>query len=99
MRQCRGKHLGSPVPPRLTLKHRQTSVLRALDPVTPTYLFPAMNTFMYTHPLTEKQLKIVVDEMGYEVVGPQGSKGLACGDVGKSFSLSHGILAHVVTLL
>ncbi|KAI5450064.1 hypothetical protein NCC49_003825 [Naganishia albida] len=59
-----------------------TSVLRALDPITPTYLFPAMNTFMYTHPLTAKQLKIVIDELGYKVVGPQGSKGLACGDIG-----------------
>lgn len=41
-----------------------------------------MNTFMYTHPLTAKQLKIVTEELGYTVVGPQGSKGLACGDVG-----------------
>jgi phosphopantothenoylcysteine decarboxylase len=39
---------------------------------------------MYTHPLTAKQLKIVIDELGYNVIGPQGSKGLACGDIGKS---------------
>lgn len=47
-----------------------------------------MNTFMYTHPLTAKQLKIVIDELGYKVVGPQGSKGLACGDIGKSLLYS-----------
>ncbi|KAJ9126573.1 hypothetical protein QFC24_001601 [Naganishia onofrii] len=58
-----------------------TSVLRALNPVTPTYLFPAMNTFMYTHPITAKQLKVVTEELGYKVIGPQGSKGLACGDI------------------
>lgn len=43
-----------------------------------------MNTFMYQHPLTAKQLKIVQDEIGYKVVGPMGLKELACGDVGES---------------
>lgn len=61
----------------------QTSLLRALDPsTTKTYLFPAMNTLMYTHPLTAKQLRVVKDEIGYEVHGPQAGKALACGDVG-----------------
>jgi hypothetical protein len=87
MRQRRGKlsrvHL-SQCSRRIT---SQTSVLRALDPITPTYLFPAMNTFMYTHPLTAKQLKVVIDDLGYQVIGPQGSKGLACGDIGKSLPL------------
>jgi phosphopantothenoylcysteine decarboxylase len=44
-----------------------------------------MNTFMYTHPITAKQLKVVTEELGYKVIGPQGSKGLACGDIGSSF--------------
>jgi phosphopantothenoylcysteine decarboxylase len=44
-----------------------------------------MNTHMYTHPLTAKHLKVLKDEIGYEVVGPIG-KELACGDVG-TFSL------------
>jgi hypothetical protein len=62
----------------------QTSLLRALDPsTTKTYLFPAMNTLMYTHPLTAKQLRIVKDEIGYEVHGPQAGKALACGDIGQ----------------
>jgi phosphopantothenoylcysteine synthetase/decarboxylase len=61
----------------------QTSLLRALDPsTTKTYLFPAMNTLMYTHPLTAKQLRVVKDEIGYEVHGPQAGKALACGDIG-----------------
>lgn len=76
--------------PSLISFNSQTSVLRALDPITPTYLFPAMNTFMYTHPLTAKQLKLVIDELGYNVIGPQGSKGLACGDIGKSLMLATG---------
>lgn len=42
-----------------------------------------MNTHMYLHPLTAKQLKIVTEEIGYKVVGPQEGKKLACGDVGQ----------------
>lgn len=60
----------------------QTSLLRALAPTTPTYVFPAMNTLMYEHPLTERHLKTIKDIIGYSVVGPIGKK-LACGDVGK----------------
>jgi phosphopantothenoylcysteine decarboxylase len=59
----------------------QTSLLRALAPTTPTYVFPAMNTLMYEHPLTSEHLRTVQDVVRYEVVGPIG-KGLACGDVG-----------------
>ena len=63
----------------------QTSLLRALDPgSTTTWLFPAMNTLMYTHPLTKKQTGIVTDEIGYRVHGPQEGKALACGDIGQS---------------
>ncbi|KAI0754747.1 flavoprotein [Daedaleopsis nitida] len=58
-----------------------TSLLRALAPTTPTYVFPAMNTLMYEHPLTERHLRVVRDTIGYTVVGPIG-KNLACGDVG-----------------
>lgn len=59
-----------------------TSLLRATDPgQTPVVLFPAMNTLMWQHPLTEKHLKVVKEEIGYEVVGPI-EKGLACGDTG-----------------
>ncbi|GAA6015790.1 hypothetical protein JCM8202_001118 [Rhodotorula sphaerocarpa] len=58
-----------------------TSFMRALPTFVPVYLFPAMNTHMYSHPLTAKQLKMVQEELGYHVRGPIG-KTLACGDVG-----------------
>ncbi|KAG9099076.1 hypothetical protein FRC06_005675 [Ceratobasidium sp. 370] len=58
-----------------------TSVLRALAPSTPTFVFPAMNTHMYEHPLTARHLAIIQDTIGYTVVGPVG-KVLACGDIG-----------------
>ncbi|KAG1737926.1 flavoprotein [Suillus occidentalis] len=58
-----------------------TSLLRALAPTTPTYIFPAMNTLMYEHPLTAEHVRIVRDVVHYQVVGPIG-KNLACGDVG-----------------
>jgi len=59
----------------------QTSLLRALAPSTPTYIFPAMNTLMYEHPLTSEHLRIIRDIVKYNVVGPIG-KQLACGDIG-----------------
>jgi phosphopantothenoylcysteine decarboxylase len=59
----------------------QTSVLRALSPETPTYIFPAMNTFMYEHPLTAEHLRVVREVIKYTIVGPIG-KALACGDIG-----------------
>ena len=60
-----------------------TSLMRALDSArTKVYVFPAMNTFMYNHPMTKKQLEVLENVLGYEVVGPVGKK-LACGDVGK----------------
>lgn len=58
-----------------------TSLLRALAPTTPTYIFPAMNTLMYEHPLTAEHVRIVQDVVRYQIVGPIG-KNLACGDVG-----------------
>lgn len=44
--------------------------------------FPAMNTFMYDHPMTSPQLKVLEETLGYEIVGPIGKK-LACGDIGE----------------
>ena len=66
--------------------------MRALAPTTPTFLFPAMNTLMYEHPLTAEHIRIVKDVVKYNVVGPIG-KHLACGDVGMCFpgALHHSI--------
>jgi phosphopantothenoylcysteine decarboxylase len=41
-----------------------------------------MNTHMYSHPLTSRQLDILQKEIGYNVVGPI-AKTLACGDTGE----------------
>jgi len=57
------------------------SVLRALSPTTPTFVFPAMNTLMFEHPLTMRHISIIKDVIKYSVVGPV-NKTLACGDVG-----------------
>jgi phosphopantothenoylcysteine synthetase/decarboxylase len=62
---------------------KQTSLLRALSPTTPTILCPAMNTHMYQHPLTADHLRVVQDKLGYMVSGPQGAGILACGDEGE----------------
>ncbi|KAI0736345.1 flavoprotein [Fomitopsis betulina] len=64
-----------------TCDNLATSLLRALAPTTPTYVFPAMNTLMYEHPLTAEHIRVVREVVGYQVVGPIGKK-LACGDIG-----------------
>ena len=53
-----------------------------MAPTTPTYVYPAMNTFMYEHPLTAQHVRTIKEVIGYHVVGPI-SKNLACGDVGE----------------
>jgi phosphopantothenoylcysteine decarboxylase len=63
-----------------------TCVLRAWEiGVKPVVLAPAMNTYMYEHPLTGPQLQAVQELYGgsvmCRVVGPV-SKRLECGDVG-----------------
>ncbi|GAA5870827.1 hypothetical protein JCM16303_001597 [Sporobolomyces ruberrimus] len=58
-----------------------TSLLRALPSQIPVTLYPAMNTHMFSHPLTSKQLSFCQEELGYKVEGPV-PKRLACGDVG-----------------
>ena len=62
-----------------------TSFMRALSPSTPVWIFPAMNTLMYMHPLTVAQIK-TIESFGYKVYGPI-SKRLACGDVGQGAML------------
>jgi phosphopantothenoylcysteine decarboxylase len=42
---------------------------------------PAMNTHMYLHPLTEKHIRILREELHFELLGPIEKK-LACGDLG-----------------
>ncbi|KAG1826566.1 flavoprotein [Suillus variegatus] len=58
-----------------------TSLLHALAPTTPTYIFTAMNMLMYEHPLTAEHVRIVRDVVRYQVVEPI-AKNIVCGDVG-----------------
>ena len=37
------------------------------------WIFPAMNTFMYQHPLTERHLSTIQDTLKYRVIGPIGT--------------------------
>ena len=60
--------------------------MRALAPTTPTFLFPAMNTLMYEHPLTAEHIETVKNVIKYNIVGPIG-KNLACGDIGMWYLL------------
>ncbi|KAG1818545.1 flavoprotein [Suillus subaureus] len=54
------------------------SLLRALAPTTPTYMFLAMNTLMYEHPLTAEHLRVIRNVVCYQAVEPIG-KNLAYG--------------------
>lgn len=57
-----------------------TCVVRAWDYNKPLFVAPAMNTFMWNNPFTEKHL-ISIDELGITLIPPV-TKRLACGDYG-----------------
>ncbi|KAK9458310.1 flavoprotein [Dipodascopsis uninucleata] len=59
-----------------------TSIIRAWNPAVPIYLAPAMNTYMYTHPLTKIHLQVIKDHMDWITVLKPVEKVLACGDIG-----------------
>jgi phosphopantothenoylcysteine decarboxylase len=62
-----------------------TSVLRAWDVASiklkPAVICPAMNTCMYKHPLTRRQLDLLVNEFGFTLIDSV-SKLLMCNDFG-----------------
>ncbi|EFR44297.1 phosphopantothenoylcysteine decarboxylase [Streptococcus pseudoporcinus] len=57
-----------------------TSVALALPQTTPKIIAPAMNTKMYTNPITQENIKRL-ERTGYQQILPQSSL-LACGDTG-----------------
>ena len=57
-----------------------TCVIRAWDLDKPLIFCPAMNTFMWSHPITSQQIGFL-KSFGYHMLGPI-SKKLACGDKG-----------------
>jgi phosphopantothenoylcysteine decarboxylase/phosphopantothenate--cysteine ligase len=69
-----------------------STVLLALPPRVPVWLAPAMNTEMWNHPATQRNLRWI-EELGRARIVPPVAKRLACGDVGP------GALAEVETLL
>ncbi|AAS52077.1 ADR156Cp [Eremothecium gossypii ATCC 10895] len=59
-----------------------TSVLRVWNPSTPVLVAPAMNTFMYTHPVTKKHLLMLQEDAPYVQILKPVEKVLVCGDIG-----------------
>ncbi|KAL3533434.1 hypothetical protein ACH5RR_006955 [Cinchona calisaya] len=57
-----------------------TCVVRAWDYSKPLFVAPAMNTFMWTNPFTERHL-MLIDDLGINLIPPV-TKRLACGDYG-----------------
>lgn len=68
------------------------------------FVAPAMNTAMWKHPVTEKQLKILRDEWGRTDSNPEGwvtvlypiNKSLACGDVGTGAMMDWREIVHTI---
>lgn len=60
-----------------------TNVIRAWDIRRRIIVAPSMNTMMWLHPLTAKQMAILKDEWEWFRVLPTQSKALACGDIGQ----------------
>jgi phosphopantothenoylcysteine decarboxylase/phosphopantothenate--cysteine ligase len=58
-----------------------TTVVHALEPQIPVLLCPAMNTQMWDHPTTRRNLSWIAETGRYQVVAPT-AKRLACGEVG-----------------
>ena len=56
-------------------------MLRAWDVRKPVLVAPAMNTHMWDHPFTARQLQLLQQELGYHILEPV-AKLLACGDRG-----------------
>jgi phosphopantothenoylcysteine decarboxylase len=68
-----------------------TCTVRAWDMNRPLLFCPAMNTYMWEHPFTAKQVA-TLEELGYRQIAPV-VKQLACGDFGQ------GAMAEVETII
>ncbi|CCH46705.1 hypothetical protein BN7_6302 [Wickerhamomyces ciferrii] len=59
-----------------------TAIIRSWNPASPILVAPAMNTFMYTHPVTSKHLTSLQEDCPWiEILKPV-EKVLVCGDIG-----------------
>jgi phosphopantothenoylcysteine decarboxylase len=59
-----------------------TSIVRAWDKSKRMIVCPAMNTFMWENPITERQLEVIAELYNCEIIAPKDNYPLACGDVG-----------------
>ncbi|MBA0565844.1 hypothetical protein Goshw_020194 [Gossypium schwendimanii] len=73
-----------------------TCVIRAWDYSKPMFVAPAMNTFMWSNPFTEKHL-MTIDELGISLIPPV-SKRLACGDYGNGAMAEPSLIHSTVRL-
>ncbi|PVU99851.1 hypothetical protein BB559_000349 [Furculomyces boomerangus] len=71
-----------------------TSIIRAWDTKNPILVCPAMNTFMYNHPHTERHIEIL-KSLNFHIIYPV-VKMLACGDNGIGGMESPGEISKVV---
>lgn len=69
-----------------------TNIARAWDSQKPLLVTPAMNTVMWEHPITEKQLKLLESFYNFHIIQPTVKK-LTCGDTGP------GAMANIETIL
>ncbi|KAJ8002446.1 hypothetical protein DPEC_G00159010 [Dallia pectoralis] len=71
-----------------------TCVVRAWDPLCPLLFCPAMNTAMWKHPITSRQVE-TLKEFGYVEI-PCITKELVCGDQGKGAMAEVSVIVDVV---
>lgn len=73
-----------------------TCVVRAWDYSKPLFVAPAMNTFMWSNPFTERHL-MSIDELGISLIPPV-TKRLACGDYGNGAMAEPSLIYSTVRL-
>ncbi|KAK2648049.1 hypothetical protein Ddye_015538 [Dipteronia dyeriana] len=73
-----------------------TCIVRAWDYNKPLFIAPAMNTFMWTNPFTERHL-MTIDELGITLIPPV-TKRLACGDYGNGAMAEPSLIYSTVRL-
>lgn len=65
----------------LTCVARAWDIREVIQKIRPVIVCPAMNTFMFEHPITARQLRVLGEEFGFTIVDCI-EKVLVCGDVG-----------------
>lgn len=74
-----------------------TCIVRAWDYSKPVFVAPAMNTFMWENPFTQKHLEVLKD-LGLSVISPIPKK-LACGDYGNGAMAEPSVIDSTLRLL